>query len=215
MGAGARGAAGWILALAALAAPAAALFALIIHRGMEVAGALAVLQSVLIAWIASSFAPNNALKWTCRGGALAATLALWGFTAPGALAAAAAPHALAYAGLLALFLASLRPGREAILTIVARAHRGPLPQSMERYSRNVTWIWCGFFLFQLAGSLGLALLSPTRAWPVFVNVLNLPLLMAMFLVEYAFRLWRFGSHPGGQQALADWRRIMLLARARQ
>ena len=33
------------------------------------------------------------------------------------------------------------------------------------------------------------------AWSFFINVLNLPLLILMFVVEKAYRNWRYPDHP--------------------
>jgi uncharacterized membrane protein len=105
------------------------------------------------------------------------------------------PHALAYSGLVAAFGTSLLPGHEAALTRVVRHLRGPLSPTLVRYTRGATIAWCAFFAAQLVVSLLLFLFAPLEAWSFFVNVLNFPLVLAMFLGEYACRLLRFPGLP--------------------
>lgn len=113
----------------------------------------------------------------------------WGyFEGLSPVAATGIPHALANSILLVTFAASLAPGREAILTGIARRIRGPLPDELILYSRRVTLAWCFFFGAQLIISLGLFLFAPVEVWSFFINVLNLPLIIAMFVIEYCCRL---------------------------
>ena len=76
-------------------------------------------------------------------------LVLSRFADDGPLVASAVPHAMAYLTLLVVFAASLQPGREAIVTILARKARGALSGEIVRYTRRVTWAWCWFFVAQL------------------------------------------------------------------
>ena len=101
------------------------------------------------------------------------------------------PHALAYSSLLAAFGLSLLPGREPVLTRLVLKVRGPLPPELLAYTRHVTAAWCCFFAAQLALSLTLFLLAPLAVWSLFINVLNLPLVVAMFVIEYTYRVVRF------------------------
>ncbi|HWE74745.1 MAG TPA: hypothetical protein VG328_16420, partial [Stellaceae bacterium] len=89
------------------------------------------------------------------------------------------PHALTYSSLLIGFGSTLLPGREALLTRVVVAVRGPMPPAMLRYTRRVTFAWCCFFAAQLIASLLLYLFAPLEVWSFFVNVLNLPVILLM------------------------------------
>lgn len=113
----------------------------------------------------------------------------------GLLAACGLPHALVYSGLLAMFGASLRPGREALITVLARRMYGAIPADMALYTRRVTWAWCGFFAAQLATSLLLFLAAPLVDWSFFVNVLNLPLVVLMFVAEQSCRPFLLRDAP--------------------
>ena len=108
----------------------------------------------------------------------------------GLILSAGAPHAVVNLGLLAIFGLSLLPGREPIVTYFARAIHGGVSPEVELYTRRVTWVWCGFFGLQLAGSVLLLAFAPIAWWSIFVSILNLPLVAAMMLGEWLTRpLW--------------------------
>ena len=128
------------------------------------------------------------------------------FTDGGPVVAAAVPHAMAYLALLALFATSLQPGREAVITILARRSRGYLPTEVVRYTRRVTQAWCWFFVAQLLGSLVLLLFAPLQVWSLFINLCNLPLIGVMLCAEYVYRQWRHAARP--PERLIDMFRIV-------
>jgi uncharacterized membrane protein len=135
------------------------------------------------ALIAAAFAAYPAAAWWAADhGGLAGQVALW----LGAL-----PQVFCYLALLWLFGRTLRRDREALITRLARAVHGTLPPEIERYTRNVTVFWCAFFAAMALVSVVLLAFVSTEAWLFFANVLNLPLLAAAFVGEYAWRLLRF------------------------
>ena len=97
-------------------------------------------------------------------------------------------HWTIYAGLLVTFGSTLRPGREALITAMARRLHGPLSDELTLYTRRATWVWCGFFAAQLTTSVTLFAFAPLVVWSFFVNVLDIPLVAAMFGAEYVYRL---------------------------
>jgi uncharacterized membrane protein len=101
------------------------------------------------------------------------------------------PSVLVYAGLLWMFARTLAPGREALITGLARQVRGTLPDELTAYTRQVTWAWCVFFAAMTLTSLLLFVFAPLRTWSLFVNVLGLPLIAAMFVAEYVYRVVRY------------------------
>jgi uncharacterized membrane protein len=105
------------------------------------------------------------------------------------------PHALACALLLLLFAASLRPGRESFITEGVRKLQDPLPANVVAYTRAVTWAWCLFFIAQLAIAAALALFISAAAWSFFVTEVSLPLVLAMFAGEYAYRVAFVPNRP--------------------
>jgi len=116
------------------------------------------------------------------------------------------PHALTYAALLAGFGGSLLPGHVPILTRVVVSVRGPLPEALMIHTRRVTAAWCCFFAAQLVISLILYLWAPLEIWSFFINVLNLPLVLLMFIAEYSYRVLRFRDYP--HDSLLDMMRIV-------
>jgi uncharacterized membrane protein len=191
--------------LACVIAPISIHIALATQRGMVWARALIVIEAVVIAWIALSFAPTASLRWMGCAAVFVITLAIWRFTGDGIVVSSAVPHTIAYLSLLVIFAASLAPGRKAIITVFAEKSRGDLSPIVVRYTRRVTVAWCMFCAGQLLVSLLLLLFAPFRIWSLFVNVLNLPLLVTMFSCEFAWRTWRHGSWP--RERLTDGFRL--------
>lgn len=62
------------------------------------------------------------------------------------------------------------------------------------YTRQVTIAWCIFFTLQVITSMSLYIFAPIVALSFFINVLDLPLLILMFIVEQAYRTARFPHH---------------------
>jgi uncharacterized membrane protein len=104
-------------------------------------------------------------------------------------------HAAAYSSLLIWFTRSLRPDREPVVTGFARRIRRTMPVEVVRYTRRVTIAWCVFFAAQLGMSAALLAVAPEAIWPAFVNLLNLPLIVAMVLAEFGCRLLVFRGEP--------------------
>jgi uncharacterized membrane protein len=185
--------AGGLLVVVMLAAPLATHLALVMQRGAVLAGILVAVQAAFVSWIASSSNLWRASRVCTCGLVFLGVLFLAQFAGGDLLVASAVPHAMAYLALLTIFATSLQPGREAIITMLARKARGPLPVAVVRYTRRVTWAWCGFFLAQLFTSLLLLLFARPEVWSLFINLFNLPLIGAMFCAEYTYRQWRHAS----------------------
>ncbi|HEY2465800.1 MAG TPA: hypothetical protein VGI32_17200 [Steroidobacteraceae bacterium] len=82
---------------------------------------------------------------------------------------------------------SLRKGRVPLCTQLADRVHGPLSALELRYTRSVTLAWVIFFLFNVALNFLLFKFAPLRVWSVFVNFCSLPLILLMFVAEYAVR----------------------------
>ena len=98
--------------------------------------------------------------------------------------------------LLAWFFArTLATGRVPLVTSFARVvHDSPtLAPERERYTRQVTWAWCAFFLANVGISVALAAFAPLAVWSLFANVLAAPLVAVMFAAEYAYRRRRLAG----------------------
>ncbi|MFC7298598.1 hypothetical protein [Herminiimonas aquatilis] len=85
------------------------------------------------------------------------------------------------------FAHTLFAGRTPIITTLARTIHAEMPDNVERYTRNVTVAWALFFAVQIALSLLIFIFGSIEVWSLFANVLNWPLVILMFAVEYACR----------------------------
>lgn len=92
-----------------------------------------------------------------------------------------------YAALGLLFGRSLAPGRVPLCSRFAAMVRGPLQPPVARYTRHVTVAWTVFFVTLVAVSSLLYFLATIQVWSAFANLLTMPLVAAMFIVEYAIR----------------------------
>ncbi len=105
------------------------------------------------------------------------------------ISAAALMHWGLYTGLLATFALTLRRGHTPLITAMAyRLHGADIPAELVAYTRRVTFAWSIFFAGQLTTSVLLFCFAPLTAWSFFVNILDIPLVAAMFAAEYAVRL---------------------------
>lgn len=97
--------------------------------------------------------------------------------------------------LLWLFGRTLLSGREPLISQISRHINGQLLPEVAIYTRYVTIAWCIFFGLEVVVSLSLYAFAPRAAWSFFINVLNLPLLILMFVGEKTYRTVRFPHHP--------------------
>jgi hypothetical protein len=105
-------------------------------------------------------------------------------------------HWAIYASLLTTFALTLRQGHTPLITAMAgRLHGKLLSDEIIRYTRKVTIAWCLFFAAQLLTSVLLFVFAPLTVWSFFVNVLDIPLVVAMFAGEYAYRLHALQDPP--------------------
>ena len=154
--------------------------------------------------------------WRC--GPLALLAAVVGVVAAG-LAAGTWPqverlvplasHVSICAAFAWLFGRTLLPGREPLVTQMARLVHGSIPPPIVAYARNVTWAWTLFFIAMGAVSMLLFVLAPLPAWSAFANLLLLPQVGLMFLAEYGYRTLkhRWFSHATLAQSIGAFRRL--------
>lgn len=103
-------------------------------------------------------------------------------------------HASLNLFLLWFFGRTLLKGREPLITQIANHINGPLEPEILVYTRHATIAWCIFFTLAVTTSLALYFLAPLSYWSFFINVLDLPILMLMFVAEHTFRRIRFPNH---------------------
>ncbi len=113
----------------------------------------------------------------------------------GVLAVSGLTHAVANLLLLWYFARTLRAGSESLITRLARRVHGTLAPEMAVFTRRVTVAWCVFFAGQVVVSGLLLALAPLEAWSMFINLINLPLIVLMFAGEYLYRTIRYPDHP--------------------
>jgi uncharacterized membrane protein len=149
---------------------------------------------LLAVWVVTR-AGNKLLWWSVLLAACASTYLLEYREHLGLALSYGIPHAATYLFLSWLFLRTLAPGAEALITRLARRVHGSLSPAMEAHTRRVTLLWGIFFAAQVVVSGLLFRFASLNAWSFFINVLNLPLVGLMFGVDYAYRVARFPGEP--------------------
>ena len=111
--------------------------------------------------------------------------------------------------LLAWFFGrTLRAGQEPLIAQFARRFHGErYSPRIAHYARQATWAWTWFFVAMAVIPLLLFFTASLSTWSFFVNVLYLPLLGLMFVVEYAVRRWCLRGTPQVSilQSMASYR----------
>ncbi len=179
---------------AAVASPLATHLAVTTGRGLLPAATLATVQAGVAAVALPGLLGKDRSRWAPI---LVLAALAWGagrLLGHGLLAAAGLSHLAVFSGLLALFGATLLPGRTPLVTRLAERLDPGFHPGMAGYTRAATYAWCLFFAGQLLASLLLLLLAPAAVWSLFVNVLDVVLVALMFLAEYAVRRLRFRGH---------------------
>ena len=98
-----------------------------------------------------------------------------------------------------LFARTLRKGSVPLISTFAKlAHDHELDEVTLRYTRTVTKIWVGMFVFFALQSLLLAVFAPLAVWSLFTNFINYMLVVLLFFVEYQVRIRHLPQleHPG-------------------
>jgi uncharacterized membrane protein len=85
------------------------------------------------------------------------------------------------------FARTLAAGSVPLVSRFAKIAHGTLTPRIESYTRRVTWAWVIYFGLTAIASVLLFALAPPTVWSIFVNLLSLPLLVAMFAGEFLVR----------------------------
>jgi uncharacterized membrane protein len=104
-------------------------------------------------------------------------------------------HLLFNSLLMILFGASLLPGREPLISNLARRVHGSLPSEIAAYTVSVTWLWTIYFAATVVISLLLYNFSSLTVWSFFANVLGIPLAIVVFVGEYFYRVKTIRNFP--------------------
>jgi len=94
--------------------------------------------------------------------------------------------ALINALLLTTFGLSLIHGQP-IVERIARLHEPDLPPSAVRYTRKVTWVWVGFFVFNGSMSAMLTLWAPIAWWTLYNGLIAYFIMGTLFAGEWLVR----------------------------
>jgi uncharacterized membrane protein len=86
-----------------------------------------------------------------------------------------------------VFGRTLLAGREPMCALFARLVHGQIPPEVAAYARGVTVAWTLFFATMFTLSCALYLGGAHEAWSLLANFLSVPLLVAMFVIEYIVR----------------------------
>lgn len=104
------------------------------------------------------------------------------------------PHLVSNVFLMWFFARTLKDGQEPLITSIARRVNGSLTPDLEIYTRRITFLWSMFFALQVVVSIGLYTFASLEAWSTFINILNAPLVILMFVCEYTYRVLRYRDH---------------------
>lgn len=104
------------------------------------------------------------------------------------------PHLVSNVFLMWFFARTLKDGQEPLITSIACRINGPLTPDLEIYTRRITFLWSMFFALQVVVSIGLYAFASLKAWSTFINILNAPLIILMFVFEYTYRVLRYRDH---------------------
>ncbi|MFG3451732.1 MULTISPECIES: hypothetical protein [Pseudomonadaceae] len=88
--------------------------------------------------------------------------------------------------LLGLFASSLWSGMP-IIERLARLSEPDLPAAAVRYTRQVTWVWVGYFLVNASIASGLALWAPLSWWTLYTGLIAYLLMGLLFAGEWLVR----------------------------
>mgnify|MGYP003700748243 CR=1 FL=1 len=85
------------------------------------------------------------------------------------------------------FVSLLRP--PSMIERFARVAEPDLPPSGVRYTRQVTKVWCAFFVFNGGVALYSCLAASMEFWTLYNGAIAYVLMGGLFAGEYAFRIW--------------------------
>jgi uncharacterized membrane protein len=118
---------------------------------------------------------------------------------------------LCYGLLFRAFAASLRPGQDPLISIIARGMRGTLVPEIERYTRAVTMLWTVLFATLLIVSFALLVVAPVPLWSSFVTWISLALVGLTLAAEFVVRRIRLRHHP--RDRLRDLGKVLRMTMA--
>ena len=177
---------------------------LLIGYPLAVAFAISANQQALTVMLSLAFL--GVLAWAMTPRWRAAAMAALAVVAVGALLSGHAtqlsflPSIAINLGLAGVFGATLRAGREPLVSRIARLERGTLDQRLLRYTRTLTMVWTAFFVAMAGISAALSTLSSLAAWAWFTAVGNWVCVAALLFGEFCYRRVRLARYPHASPA---------------
>lgn len=92
------------------------------------------------------------------------------------------------------FVRSLLPGQVPLVTEIGDRARGPLSESMQRYTRGVTVLWAVCLWAMASWALLIPIFGTLEMWSFFTNVVNQVVVAVVFVGEFIYRKYRFKDH---------------------
>jgi len=184
-----------------LGAPALVLaYPLLVYFGLRTLGPLllgALLATAVALWLVARLRSEAPAPWRSTAAPLAPLILL---VIP-ALLLEEQRFVLLYpvvinAVLLGVFWRSLRSGMP-IVERMARLQDPDLKAAEVRYCRQITWVWCLFFVLNGSCAGYLAFWGSLETWTLYVGLLSYLAMGALFVVEFSIRKVRFRRFGDG------------------
>ena len=77
--------------------------------------------------------------------------------------------------------------KETVIQKIARISEGELKPKVASYTKNLTYIWCVFLLFNLIMSI-ITIFMSDRVWMLYNGCISYILIRLLFIIEYPIRI---------------------------
>lgn len=161
-------------------------------------------------------AVGGLIPWFYAASAAILAAAVWPTLQQNVAAVYFAQHVGINSALGLFFGQSLFRGREPLCTHFASLAHDHIGPRLARYTRQVTVAWTVFFAVVATTSVLLFCFAPMNVWSAFANLLTLPLVGAMFVVEGIVRRFKLPPEErlGILASIAAYRKSMALRAGR-
>jgi uncharacterized membrane protein len=152
-------------------------------------GTIAILLGLFQCFDVNNYGPKKGIIWVCIG----ACLIIFSLSKTFSQYALFFPPVLITSLILFSFANTLLKDKEPLVTRFARMMTDEnLPQEIVQYTRNVTWMWTFILTAILVTCIALPIFAPIKVWSFFTNFFNYLIIIAFFVGEYIYRIYRFG-----------------------
>lgn len=83
-----------------------------------------------------------------------------------------------------------------MIEVFARMSVSDMTDETVQYTRRVTLVWVGFFLFNTAVVCYLSFFASKEAWAIYTGVIAYLLIALLLAVEFLYRVWKFRNYRG-------------------